>query len=168
MRRTEPQAAEARYPPDVDDLIRPIEASATTVADAARAAAARHPVTPPGEWPPATVVGHLADVDDQVWGPRLARMLEAHRGGRPRPSFAWWEPDAEATAARYADVPLGAAIDRFLTTRAAFATELRALAPDEWAAAAFHATFGEMTVASLLREELAHDAEHRASLERRA
>ena len=157
----------------MDDLIRSIEASAAEIAAAARAAAAgataaQAPAsTPEGEWPAATVVGHLADVDDEVWRPRLALMLEAHRAGAPRPSFVWWEPDAQATAARYATVPLVAAIERFLATRAAFAAELRTLAPAEWAAKAFHATFGEMTVASLLREELGHDAEHRASLDGR-
>ena len=144
----------------MESLIRQLEASAEAVAAAARDAA---PVTA-GEWPPATVIGHLADVDAEVWNPRLGQMLVAHRVGTRMPSFAWWEPDAAATAGRYARFRVDDAITLFLAGRAGIAARLRGLTPRDWEAPARHATFGLLDVAGLVREMLAHDQEHRASL----
>ena len=69
--------------------------SADRVITAAEAAAI--PADPDVDWwSPAVVVGHLSQVDLEVWLPRLELMVEA-RAGSSRPSFAWWEPDADAT-----------------------------------------------------------------------
>jgi hypothetical protein len=144
----------------VEELVRRLEASAEAVAAAARAA---RPALA-GEWPPATVVGHLADVDAEVWNPRLGQMLVAHRVGARRPSFSWWEPDAAATAGRYARVRTDEAITLFLAGRAGIAARLRGLAPGDWDASARHETFGLLDIAGLVGQVLDHDEEHRISL----
>lgn len=145
-----------------DELIARIEASAEAIAAAARLA----PPAAAGAWPPATIVGHLADVDAEVWNPRLGQMLVACRVGTAMPRFSWWEPDAAATAGRYARMPLEDAITLFLAGRAGIVTRLHGLSERDWAASARHDTFGLLDVAGLLRELLAHDDEHRASLDR--
>ena len=51
----------------------------------------------PGEWPAQVVLGHVSQVDEQVWMPRIAQMCQALEAGEKPPSFTWWEPDANAT-----------------------------------------------------------------------
>ena len=55
------------------------------IGDAARLAPVRE-----GEWPPAVVVAHLADVDEQVWLPRIDEMVQAFESGGRAPSFTRW------------------------------------------------------------------------------
>jgi hypothetical protein len=143
----------------VHDLLAAIESSADEAVAAARVATG-----PAGTWTPATVIGHLADVDDVVWQPRLRTMVEAHRAGSEPPRFVWWEPDGEATADRYQGMSAEEAGERLRVTRGVLLAELRALRPGDWHAVAHHATFGQLTVEGLLRELLAHDALHRGSL----
>jgi hypothetical protein len=143
----------------VHDLLASIASSADGAIAAARVA-----VGTAGTWTPATVIGHLADVDEAVWQPRLRTMVEAHGAGSEPPSFAWWEPDGEATAARYEGMSAEEAGERLRVTRGVLVAELRVLRPEDWDAMALHSVFGELTVEGLIRELLAHDALHRESL----
>jgi hypothetical protein len=125
---------------------------------------AKSAVQVPGEWSPATILGHVSQVDEQVWLVRIRQMVQAHREGLPTPTYDWWEPDAEQTARTFAGSSLEDASGQLMAGRVAMLTELRDLAPDDWQAGAIHATFGELDLRGLVLEILAHDEEHRASL----
>jgi hypothetical protein len=125
---------------------------------------AKTAVQVPGEWPPATILGHVSQVDDQVWLVRIRQMVDAHRQGAAVPEYEWWEPDAEATADAFAQSTVEDAAGHLMANRIAILTELRDLTEDDWQAQAIHATFGQIDVRGLILEVLAHDEEHRASL----
>jgi hypothetical protein len=143
--------------------------SVDRITESARAAAARREaegvVGTPEDWPPHVVVAHVADVDEQVWGPRLVQMVAAYEAGDPPPHFDWWEPDGQATYARYCDSTVEDAAARLMSTRIMLMTSLRELTPEQWAGArAQHDVFGEMDVEALVLATLGHDEEHRGSL----
>ena len=118
----------------------------------------------PGEWTPATILGHVSQVDEQVWLVRIDQMVHAHRDGAVVPNYEWWEPDAEETAVTFEGVTLDDAAGLVMASRISILTKLRDLADEDWDARAIHATFGEIDVRGLVLEILAHDEEHRASL----
>lgn len=117
-----------------------------------------------GEWPPAVVLGHVSQVDEQVWLPRVTHMLEAHDSGQSAPQFTWWEPDPTATYDTFKDMSLEQASAELMAGRTRLVTYLRGLEPNQWAAQGVHDTFGQIDVPALLIEALRHDEEHRASL----
>jgi len=117
-----------------------------------------------GQWSPATILGHVSEVDEQVWLVRLDQMVTAHRVGEPPPTYAWWEPDAQSTSETYASWTVEDASARVMAQRITLLTALRDLAEGDWAARAVHESFGEIDVRGLVIEALAHDEEHRASL----
>ncbi len=117
-----------------------------------------------GEWSPATILGHVSQVDEKVWLVRINQMVSAHRDGLAVPTYEWWEPDAELTAAAFVDATLDDAAGQVMAARIAMLTALRDLAEDDWNARAIHVTFGEIDMRGLVMEILAHDEEHRASL----
>ena len=133
--------------------------SVDRIGEAARAARTRE-----GEWPPAVVVAHVGDVDEQVWMPRLAQMVTAYDAGDPPPSFTWWEPDGEGTYARFRDLSVDDAVARTMSARISLLTRLRDLSAEQWGARAQHEIFGDMDVQAVIYAVLAHDEEHRASL----
>ena len=136
--------------------------SADRVITAAEAAAI--PADPDVDWwSPAVVVGHLSQVDLEVWLPRLELMVEA-RAGSARPSFAWWEPDADATRRAFGALGIDDAAARLLASRTSLLLRVRDLSDDDWSARADHDTFGPIDVEGLMLQVLAHDEEHRASL----
>ncbi len=118
----------------------------------------------PGEWPPATIIGHLSVVDTEVWAPRIDRMVAARSAGAIPPRFAWWEPDAQSTVEAFAGVGIDEASAGLLATRTAILHRLRELAPDDWSATAEHDDFGTIDIQGLVMLILGHDEEHRASL----
>jgi len=113
-----------------------------------------------GEWPPATILGHVYQVDRDVWIPRLQVMVAAHRSGDQAPTFVWSEPDPQAFHALSLDEASATA----LHSRTELLMALRDLSDDDWNAVAIHDVFGEMTVTDMMLQVLAHDEEHRASL----
>jgi hypothetical protein len=133
--------------------------SVDRVGEAARSA----PVVA-GEWPPAVVVAHVGDVDEQVWLPRIEQMVAAHAAGATPPSFTWWEPDGEATYERNRDLSVDDAIARSMAARITMLTRLRELTPEQWGARGQHEIFGDMDIEAVIYAVLAHDEEHRASL----
>ena len=125
---------------------------------------AQNAVTKPGEWSPATVLGHVSQVDEQVWMPRIDLMVNAQLNGESAPVFTWWEPNAEETAAKFGEFSLEAASASAMATRTQLLTRVRELTAEQWSATAVHDSFGEIDVSRLLIEVLTHDEEHRASL----
>lgn len=120
--------------------------------------------TEPGEWNPSTVLGHVAQVDQQVWQARVEQMVTAQNLGQAEPSFISWEPDPIATAEKFSSVSIEDAAGTAMQARTALVTFLNSLTPEQWNARASHSTFGSIDVSELIFQALTHDEEHRASL----
>lgn len=118
----------------------------------------------PGEWPAQVVLGHVSQVDEQVWIPRIAQMCQAQTEGLEAPSFPWWEPDPEATFQRFNEMSLSEASAVAMSARTQLLSVVKDLAPEQWKATALHDAFGEIDVSGLIIQILTHDEEHRASL----
>ncbi|MCX6433144.1 MAG: DinB family protein [Actinobacteria bacterium] len=133
-------------------------------ADRVISAAQEAPAEPRGDgWPAATVVGHLSQVDTEVWLPRLDQMVIGRQEGMT-PSFAWWEPEAEQTLVRFAGMTADDAGAQLLASRTLLLHRLRELTDDDWDARAEHEAFGSLDVEGLMLQVLSHDEEHRASI----
>jgi len=130
-------------------------ASADALAGAARAAR-----TPEGEWTPALNLGHLSQVDDEVWAPRVRQMVEARHRSLAAPTFSWWESAEGSTESRFAGVSLDAAAAELSRSRRELVDLLAELSDDDWTAIAHHDVFGVVDVVGLVREVLAHDQVH--------
>lgn len=137
-------------------LLQSLTESAERVIDAALEAT---PLPAP-EWSPQTILGHLADVDEQVWHARVRLMVAALRAGEDSPTFASWEPDAEGTVAKYRACSVAEAGDIFRAARGRLVADLASLTDDEWRASARHAAWGVIDVAGLLEHTFGHDDEH--------
>lgn len=114
-------------------------------------------------WSPAITIGHISDVDTEVWMARFELMVNALRTGQAPPTLAWWEPDGEKTAATYADYSLDESLAVLNKSRKSMAVFLKSLTEAERKAPAIHKTFGEITIESMLQIILNHDEEHRAT-----
>ena len=117
-----------------------------------------------GEWSPQVILGHVSQVDEQVWIPRIHLMVEAHKTGAGVPEFAWWEPDPVQTEKMLANYTLDDAAAQAMSVRTNLLSVVKDLPSEAWAALAKHDEFGEIDVAGLLIQVLTHDEEHRASL----
>lgn len=117
-----------------------------------------------GEWSPAVILGHVSQVDEQVWMPRIESMIDALAQGAAAPAFSWWEPDPKATEEKFAEFSLEDSSAELMAGRTRLVTFLRGFTPEQWAATGIHDTFGELDISGLLIEILRHDEEHRASL----
>ena len=115
-------------------------------------------------WTPATILGHVSDVDEQVWHARIHLMVDTLHKSLPIPSLMWWEPDAQATELKYRDYSLDKAIALLYSSRAAIIETLSSLSNEDWGASASHDTFGTLTVTLLPEKILLHDEEHLESL----
>ena len=118
----------------------------------------------PGEWPAQVVLGHVSQVDEEVWMPRIAKMCTALAAGDDPPSFDWWEPDANATYDRFKDMSLSEAAALAMSVRTQLLSAVKELTPELWTATAGHEAFGHIDIAGLIIQILTHDEEHRASL----
>ena len=114
-------------------------------------------------WAPAITIGHISDVDTQVWMARFELMVNALRTGQAPPALTWWEPDGEKTAATYADYSLDDSLALLHKSRKSMAVFLKSLTEVERNAPAIHKTFGTITIESMLQVILNHDEEHRAT-----
>jgi hypothetical protein len=118
----------------------------------------------PGEWPAQVVLGHVSQVDEQVWMPRIAQMCSALAAGGEPPSFDWWEPDGSATYERFKDMSLSETSALAMSVRTQLLSVVKELTPEQWSATAEHEAFGHIDIAGLIIQILTHDEEHRASL----
>ena len=117
-----------------------------------------------GEWPKQVVLGHLVDVDIEVWMARIDLMVFCHEKSLPLPEFAWWEPDPDGTVLKYQNRQLDEVATLLLDTREQLIAKFLTLSDDQKFAKAKHATFGTIDINLLLQETLVHDEEHRKSL----
>ena len=115
-------------------------------------------------WSPKVILGHVSDVDEQVWLGRINMMVQAHRAEQSRPAFSWWEPDPHATQLKYENFSLDDAITHLLSARNRLVGTLRNLNKEDWNASASHMTFGALTISGIVTQILVHDTEHLDSL----
>jgi hypothetical protein len=116
------------------------------------------------EWTPAIILGHLVDVDKEVWMARFQLMQQAQASGAPIPQLQWWEPDPVVTAEKYSTQSFVEARTKLIASRKNMIAYLTGLSVHERAAAAEHRTFGLISIESMLQVILNHDKEHQASL----
>lgn len=125
---------------------------------------ARSHLAVPGEWPAQVVLGHVSQVDEQVWIPRIALMCQALETKSETPNFPWWEPDPDSTFEQFHKLPLEEAAALAMSARTQLLSAVRDLSSEQWGATAQHEAFGTIDVAGLIIQILTHDEEHRASL----
>lgn len=114
-------------------------------------------------WTPVIILGHLVDVDQEVWLARFRLMVEAMHKAESAPQLEWWEPDPVRTAEKYSAFPLAQIRQDLMASREGMVSYLRALPSTERLALADHRTFGKITIESMLQVILDHDEEHRQS-----
>ena len=134
---------------------------------AAQNAGSRPPEWLAGEdeqWAPPVVLGHISQVDELVWLPRIQLMCQAQATGDPPPQFVWWEPDPAETVAKFGRQSLEDVAALAMSHRTTLLSAVKDLTPTQWQAQAKHDAFGEIDVSALLIQVLTHDEEHRAGL----
>ena len=115
-------------------------------------------------WSPNIILGHVLDVDNEVWMPRFEMMRLSMNQEKPAPLLSWWEPNAEETEKKYREITLESAQTNLIESRMKMQNYLLNLSFSERSASAEHKTFGTITIESMLQVILDHDEEHRASL----
>ena len=115
-------------------------------------------------WTPAIILGHIVDVDKEVWLARFNMMVAALESSQEPPRLTWWEPDGAQTAEKYATFTVADSIELLRQSRNAMFSYLQSLSEAEHHASAIHKTFGAVTIESMLQVILDHDEEHRASI----
>ncbi len=115
-------------------------------------------------WTPPIILGHVSDVDKEVWMARFELMRDAVHAHRAPPHFSWWEPDPVKTAEKYASFTLEQAVSNLNRSRQQMVRFLELIPVTDRDAPAMHQTFGLITVESMLSVILDHDEEHRQSL----
>lgn len=118
----------------------------------------------PEQWAPVVVLGHVSQVDEKVWLPRIELMVKAQAESKAEPNFVWWEPDAKETEDLFGHKDLAEVAALAMQNRTRLVTYLRNLTPTQWQARAVHSTFGSIAISELVFQALTHDEEHRASL----
>jgi hypothetical protein len=113
----------------------------------------------PGEWCALEVLGHLTEADLRAFLNRVVLLREA-----PGTVFERWDPDAVAAARRDHAQDAQALLDEFAKVRALGVSVVRELQPGDLALAGVHPDVGELTVANLLAEWVAHDRAHLAQV----
>ena len=115
-------------------------------------------------WTPAIILGHIVDVNEEVWMARFAMMRDALHSGQEPPQLTWWEPDGEKTAEKYAKYSVADSVALLRKSRNEMSIFLKSLSVADRGASARHKTFGTITIESMLQIILNHDEEHRASI----
>lgn len=113
----------------------------------------------PERWSAHEVLGHLADGDDLVWAPRLARLL-----AEDLPVCEAVELEHPDRVAAYALAGTGDLLARWRERRAALVARLLRCGPREWARPGLHALRGPFTLAGMVRAWVEHDVAHRRQL----
>ncbi len=109
----------------------------------------------PGEWCALEVVGHLIEADLRAFTNRIVLLRS-----EPGAIFDRWDPDA-VESARHDDARTAEALlDEFARVRAVGVGVVRELTTADLRLAGTHPDVGELTIANLLAEWVAHDRAH--------
>ncbi|MBI3428631.1 MAG: DinB family protein [Actinobacteria bacterium] len=115
-------------------------------------------------WAPPIILGHVSDVDKEVWMARFELMRNAAHAHQAPPHLSWWEPDPVRTAGKYASFTIEQAVSNLEESRKEMVRFLELIPVADRGASAMHQTFGLVSVESMLSVILDHDEEHRRSL----
>lgn len=113
-----------------------------------------------GGWSAAMVLGHLRDVDERVYAPRVERLLAEDEPAIEAFDAASWtaaHPPAAGPAATLAAWEAG---------RASLVARLAPLGPEAWRRLGWHSARGPFPLGEMVREWAEHDASHVAQLAR--
>lgn len=113
----------------------------------------------PREWCALDVLGHLTEADMRAFLNRIILLRE-----EPGARFQGWDPDAVAAARRDHEKDAQALLDEFAKVRALGVSVVRELQPADLALTGVHPDVGELSVANLLAEWVAHDRAHLAQI----
>lgn len=100
-------------------------------------------------------VWHLADLEVEGYGARLARMLE-----EDDPMLPDFRGDVIAEERRYLELELEPALERFASARAANLARLASLTEEQWQRTGRQEGVGSVTVARVVEMMREHDAGH--------
>uniref|UniRef100_A0A831TFB6 DinB family protein n=1 Tax=Thermorudis peleae TaxID=1382356 RepID=A0A831TFB6_9BACT len=112
------------------------------------------------EWSIVEVVAHLGDAEERAHE-RVRRMLQEEH-----PFLPAYDPAVLAEQRGYRSMSLAAALERFERLRAEHVATLARLDATGWARTGQHEETGTITVESLTRHMVAHDAIHLAQMAR--
>lgn len=107
-----------------------------------------------GEWPPATVVSHLAD-DELVYSVYFRMVLAGDR-----PYLAGYDQEAWVRRLSELEPDAKASLARWRALRDANLRLLESLDTDEWKLSGLHAVRGEESLVQLAHVLANHDREH--------
>ena len=110
-------------------------------------------------WSVLEVVCHLADVDREVYLPRVERLL-----AESMPSFQSVDPPPWAEARGYRDREPAAAVEDWARAREQLVDRLAPLGRRDWARVALHSVFGHLTLGDFVRNWVDHDLAHRRQI----
>lgn len=116
----------------------------------------------PGAWSPRDVAGHMADLEETAWIPRIEWILE-HGATRPLPGI-----ERERFRTRYEKWPIERVLTAFATARARNLSALDQLPLDAATLerAGAHPQLGDVRLSQLLSTWVAHDLTHVAQIQR--
>lgn len=112
----------------------------------------------PGDWSPREIVQHLAD-SEMTSALRLRRLLV-----EDEPELAGYDEEAYARVLRYADRPIGPALNALRAARATSAQLLARLAPADWLRQGTHTESGLYSVETWLELYATHAHDHAAQI----
>lgn len=116
----------------------------------------------PGKWSAAEIVHHLADAET-IAALRL-RVLLVHE----KPVIQAYDQTAYAARLRYADRPVGPALEAFRAARATTLQLLRIMTEEDWTRPAWHTESGPYTAETWLRTYAEHAHEHARQIRKAA
>jgi hypothetical protein len=109
----------------------------------------------PSEWSGIELLGHLTDLDVEVFLPRFKKIAEEHS-----PFLPGIQTDNWVSARNYNARTLTAALDAFFTARMPLLAYLENLPTQTWSQPARHAIFGPTTLLEQVAFAAQHDQTH--------
>lgn len=103
---------------------------------------------------------HLADLEEEGYGARIARLLEEEH-----PEWGEFDGDKVATERKYLEQDAEAALQRFIRARALNVQRLRAASENDWHRRGTHRGMGEVTLEQLVALMVQHDRDHAKDIE---
>jgi carbonic anhydrase/acetyltransferase-like protein (isoleucine patch superfamily) len=122
-----------------------------------------------GKWSIAEILGHLADVEAEVFGARLGRLIDAAPDAVPEfdePQGVEERNVAWARDRAWNDGSVPRMLAAFASARGANLARLELLGPDAWRRTGVHPERGPVTLLEQVRRFAAHDLSHLRQIER--
>jgi len=108
-----------------------------------------------GKWSLREILGHLIDVDREIWGPRIETMLQ-----EDHPHFESISQDELVIKNRWNDFPIEEIIAQLMRVRWNLAVFINNLPDVSLARTCHHYSAGDITIADILQILVDHDSHH--------